>query len=143
MSKKNESLQDFLNNMMHKLNKEDKAGKNAPDLLNSGKINLHKLLNDGMPGFSDIPNLDSSIKTLEKAVILIMRQSDKLKYVESLIGPIAIIALNVIELNIDNYDESQVEELNNAMIEINNILKDVIVEEVDCNGDCNNCDKEH
>ena len=34
------------------------------------------------------------------------------------------IAKDCVELSMDNYDESQVEELNNAMIEIHGIIED-------------------
>lgn len=43
--------------------------------------------------------------------------------IENILKSIREIAENCVELNMNNYDESQVEEINNAMIEIHKIIK--------------------
>jgi hypothetical protein len=139
MEKKDDNIKDFLVKMMKDGSTKDFLAKMTKDL---HKFDFDSLLDGGLFDGGSFNN-DDITNTLMKSTTLIMKMEGKLKYLESLLGPVTMIARNCVELNIDNYDENQVEEVNNAMIKINNILKNLEVQEIECNGDCNNCDREH
>lgn len=81
-------------------------------------------LPNGISGHSDITSL-------MKTTVIILQLKSKLAHLESLLGPITMIVRN------DSIPEFQ------AIDQIKDILKDIEVQKIECNGDCNNCDREH
>lgn len=78
----------------------------------------------------DINRLDEHEEIIIKSSILSMHQLKRIRYLEHLIVTIKLLLNSSVSdtLTIKRFKE---------------VLSDIIVEEIDCNGDCNNCDMEH
>jgi hypothetical protein len=123
--KKDESLQDFIARLMNDSKKDAESGNELNKLFgNTISDGLLQGLPNGISGHSDITSL-------MKTTVIILQLKSKLAHLESLLGPITMIVRN------DSIPEFQ------AIDQIKDILKDIEVQKIECNGDCNNCDREH
>ena len=79
----------------------------------------------------EINTLNYDQELLVKAAIMNMHQEEKIQHLGHLLLKIKLI--------VDDKNISSIE----AIIKVEEILKVIAFEPIECNGDCNNCDQEH